>query len=132
MALQQAERIVDDDADDAEHDVQETKTAWRVRALVLACDGVWDVLEPRLVAQHLLAACSSFGAAEQTNAAAVFAPPPSGPLAALDGLRLWWLRRALGCPLYTLGDSEQWAVVSGQTGEELGIRNYELRMKRAE
>ncbi len=71
-------------------------------------------------------------AAEQTNAAAVFAPPPSGPFAALDGLRLWWLRRALRCPLYTLADSEEWAVVSGQTGEELRMTNYELRMKRAE
>ena len=71
-------------------------------------------------------------AAEQTNAAAVFAPRPTGPFAALDGLRLWWLRRALRCPLYTLEESEQWAVVSGQTGEELRMTNYELRMKRAE
>lgn len=51
------------DSDDDECGSGETKTAWRVRALVVACDGVWDLLEPRLVAQHLLASCSLVAAA---------------------------------------------------------------------
>lgn len=57
-------------------------------------------------------------AAEQLNPTAVFAPTPTGPLAALDGLRLWWLRRALRCPLYTLENNEQWPVISApKTGQ---------------
>lgn len=70
-------------------------------------------------------------AAEQLDAAAVFAPPPSGPLAALDGWRLWWLRRTLRCPLYTLAASEQWAIINGPAADELRPANYELRMKSA-
>lgn len=54
-------------------------------------------------------------AAEQTAAVAVFAPAPTGPLAALDGLRLWALRRALRRPLYTLAEeSGPWSIVGGR------------------
>lgn len=42
-------------------------------------------------------------AAEQLGATAVFAPAPTGWLPGLARLRSWWLRRALGVPLYTLG-----------------------------
>ena len=42
-------------------------------------------------------------AAEQYGATAVFAAAPGGPL---GRLRLWWLRRAIRRPLYTLGDGD--------------------------
>lgn len=42
-------------------------------------------------------------AAEQLDAAAVFAPAPAGRLPGLGRLQAWWLRRSLGVPLYTLG-----------------------------
>lgn len=41
-------------------------------------------------------------AAELLGAAAVFAPAPTGRLPGLARLRLWWLRRGLGVPLYML------------------------------
>ena len=45
-------------------------------------------------------------AAELFSAAAVFAPAPVGRLPGLARLRVWWLRRGLGVPLYTLGGDD--------------------------
>lgn len=45
-------------------------------------------------------------AAEQADAAAVFAPAPTAWLPGLARLRRWWLRRSLGAPLYTLGEGD--------------------------
>ena len=42
-------------------------------------------------------------AAEHYDAAVVFAPAPSAIVEPLANLRLWWLRRTLGRPLYVLG-----------------------------
>jgi hypothetical protein len=53
-------------------------------------------------------------AAEQSQAAAVFAPMPTAPIPLIANLRLWWLRRRLRCPLYILGEGDkQLAVESG-------------------
>ncbi|HOU40759.1 MAG TPA: hypothetical protein PK829_05785 [Promineifilum sp.] len=46
----------------------------------------------------LLSAC------EQASATAVFAPAPGGALRFLAAARLWYLRRALRRPLFTLDD----------------------------
>lgn len=46
----------------------------------------------------LLSAC------EQADASAVFAPAPGGALPFLAAARLWYLRRALHRPLFTLDD----------------------------
>ena len=46
----------------------------------------------------LLSAC------EQADAAAVFAPAPGGALSFVAAARLWYLRRALRRPLFTLDD----------------------------
>jgi hypothetical protein len=54
-------------------------------------------------------------AAEQLDAAAVFAAPPGGLLARL---RLWWLRRALRRPLYTLSDGDPVIITTTQTETE--------------
>lgn len=43
------------------------------------------------------------GAAEHYEAAIAFAPAPSAAVESLARLRLWWLRRVLGRPLYILG-----------------------------
>ncbi len=48
----------------------------------------------------LLSAC------EQADAAAVFAPAPGGALPFLAAARLWYLRRALRRPLFTLNDGQ--------------------------
>ncbi len=48
----------------------------------------------------LLSAC------EQAGAAAVFAPAPGGALPFLAAARLWYLRRALRRPLFTLNDGQ--------------------------
>lgn len=50
-------------------------------------------------------------AAEQISPLAVFAPAPRATLRALAALRLWRLRRGVGCPLYTLGPGEPAAVL---------------------
>ena len=42
-------------------------------------------------------------AADQLSPVATFAPAPWGRPAFVGRLRLWWLRRRLGRPLYTLG-----------------------------
>lgn len=42
-------------------------------------------------------------AAEQLSPVAIFAPAPWGRPAFVGTLRLWWLRRRLARPLYTLG-----------------------------
>ena len=49
-------------------------------------------------------------AAEQVAPLAVFAPAPGGRLPLLAAARLWYLRRALRRPLYTLGAGDGAAV----------------------
>jgi len=49
-------------------------------------------------------------AAEQVSPLAVFAPAPGAVWRAVAALRLWRLRRSLGCPLYTLAPGEPAAV----------------------
>lgn len=53
-------------------------------------------------------------AADQLSPLAVFAPAPDGLIA---NLRLWWLRRMMRRPLYTLGDSDG-AMVSMKPAAE--------------
>ena len=75
MALSDMKRVIDDsdndndksndkDNDDVNkqettrQEERDTPTGCRVRSLVIACDGVWDLLDPNAVALHLLAECS--------------------------------------------------------------------------
>lgn len=45
-------------------------------------------------------------AAESRTAVAIFAPAPSAIVGPLARFRLWWMRRSLRRPLYTLGDTD--------------------------
>jgi hypothetical protein len=56
-------------------------------------------------------------AAEQLSAVAVFAPAPGGFVAPVARLRLWWLRRVMGRPLYTLGEGDGALILPQSAGE---------------
>lgn len=58
-------------------------------------------------------------AAELRSAITVFAPPPGGFIPAVARLRLWWLRRSLRVPLFTLGDGDGPLVWKQEPAEEV-------------
>jgi hypothetical protein len=59
-------------------------------------------------------------AAELFGAAAMFAPAPASRLPGLARLQVWWLRRGLGVPLYTLDAGDAPLVLALPATAEAG------------